>query len=102
MTMRVVTKFLLETKNLIDTPEKWIQDQASNGKGGYCIIGAMNQIQVDVETLTGPGRLSQRNKASDILRQVVGPSIIDFNDTKGRTHDEVMAAFDIAIERSKM
>lgn len=92
--MASTEELLVAAKNLIISPENWLQAEASNGKGGYCIIGALQAAGGDSSFITGL-------QAENCLRNVICQSIVDFNDAPGRTHKEVLDAFDTAIKQSK-
>lgn len=76
---------------LIDMPEKWTKNKeiACNPDGtySYCMMGALERTQ------------RNNRKAHRILCSVIdGASLTGWNDAVERTHTEVMAAFDRAIE----
>lgn len=91
--------FLINAKSLIDTPDKWLQgSNACDMHGNYvpptsatackfCSLGALAHF------LTSSTLVASID-AHTAVRNVVG-SIVLYNDFS--THDEVMAAWDIAI-----
>jgi hypothetical protein len=103
--MRTAVEILVEARRLIRTPKKWTQGAYCRGRDGrsvstnadgiarYCAVGAIYVAR---------GKLKASNKshgkAEGALRHVTQEvSIITFNDQAGRTHKEVMKAFDKAI-----
>lgn len=96
-------EILIGARKLIEKPENWTQGAKSrdiNGKPsvfGYkasavcwCMLGAME--------MTGKS-LFANNKAQQVIELVINMnSIIRWNDSPDRTHAEVLAAFDRAIE----
>lgn len=107
--MSRLTNVLIAAKALIDTPEKWSQgslyrDATGNISGGYreenqpvscCSLGALIEATQDLDaTVFGAAVVLLR-------REMGGGHIGTYNDEIGRTHEEVMAAWDRAIESSK-
>jgi hypothetical protein len=63
--------------------------------GSVCAVGAVSIVEADFEPLQA---------AHHILDMVVSdqfPTIIRYNDTPGRTKQEVLAVFDKAIQQAK-
>lgn len=91
------TQLLQATRALIPTPDKWIQgrDILDDGNGrpiAFCIYGAM-------EIASGS---SSTHDACCYIKQAIHTEFIgDWNDAEGRTHAEVLAALDRAIELSR-
>lgn len=96
-----VAETLRRAKALIDAPEKWTKGEfARNAKGRpclpreaacFCTVGAL-------VVACGPGQTSAFEKLRAHFTRLVGGSIGTWNDAPERTHAEVMAAFDRAIE----
>lgn len=104
---RAASAILREARALIDKPEKWAQgaygrDQYGRKIGGstrravcFCAIGALNS--------SGGGRAAKDALARALPVGACVPygrseaSVIEWNDAPGRTHAEVMDAFDRAI-----
>lgn len=65
------------------------------GAACYCTLGALNMVETAADGL--------RAGATDLVIEVIGNDWIvsDWNDTPGRTKDEVLETFDRAIERTK-
>lgn len=101
--MNEVQQLLADAKALISAPERWTQGEFARDSHGhraywggelakcYCSIGAINAVTHENAVLT-------MNKPYMILGSQVGGSIVVWNDAPERTHAEVMAAFDKAIE----
>lgn len=87
---------LRAARALIEDPHCWIQGEADDGKGRYCMLGAINA--------SGP-RVQDQCKlmAVDIMRLTLQTTmgIVRWNDAPERTHAEVVDAFDRAIARAE-
>lgn len=85
---------LIAARKLIEKPENWCQRQFQNHLGARCamgaICGAIADDYYENEEIAA--------KAAAILGDVVDTAVISFNDAPGRTHEEVLRAFDKAIE----
>jgi hypothetical protein len=84
---------LKKARELIADPTRWAQgDYERPGPCGtrFCMLGA-------VYGYTDVGK-----EAANLLARAVGPGdrteVVTFNDTAGRKHEEVLAAFDKAIK----
>lgn len=98
-----VKEILIAAKAKIDTPEKWAKNAAAYDEHGYpcdryegravswCSLGAIDAV---IDPCERHGTWWVR----EALRDIVGLSIAEWNDHPDRTHAEVMAAFDRAIE----
>lgn len=86
---------LREARELIDTPEKWIQG-LFHGLGRYCVLGAVYEgaRRAGAERLTHPA-VDALGYA--IFGRPVDYSISAWNDALERTHADVLAAIDTAI-----
>lgn len=90
-----VSEQLIAAKAMIDKPEKWVQGvygRIDGATGKYCrlcswaaLIEAGNRTAISEQTFIAANKLGN-------------VSLIGFNDTDGRTHAEVMIAFDNAIK----
>lgn len=91
------SEVLKQAKSLIDTPDKWTQENFALSENDipvdydspeacrFCAIGAVWRCDV------------QGSGAERTLRNAIhGYSIVEFNDNSA--HDQVMAAFDLAIK----
>jgi hypothetical protein len=85
------TDILVRARKLIDHPRHWGQGMSEKRPGTYCaheaIIAAADGVPFDAV-----------RAFSNSLDE---PNIVRWNDDKKRTHAEVLAAFDRAIEASK-
>lgn len=103
--MTQVVKLLQDARNLISKPENWTQADFAkkvDGSGTYshsddavcwCSLGALTKVSPPVED-------SQTKKhAKLLLRKTMNKPITIFNDS--HTHEEVLAAWDKAIEAAK-
>src|SRR5476649_2905513 len=99
--MKARTEVLQKAKELIDTPEKWGQGIDDLCDGKICAALAI-------------GRVARRDttkdfgwafRVGDVIKffgqQVQASSVAEWNDVPGRTHAEVMSAFDLAIKNSE-
>jgi hypothetical protein len=101
-------EILTKAKELISSPEHWCQEAYSRDINGvscdrkspdvnsFCIIGAIFKA-------TDEGVIyDEEIKVWNALNNIVGDyAISTWNDKEGRTHDEVMALLDKAIENAK-
>jgi hypothetical protein len=86
--MSAAVETLKAARAVIDIPERWTQG-VMRVEDARCASGAL--IAVGAELISG--------EAYGFLRRATGARrICHWNDEKGRTHAEVMAAFDRAIE----
>jgi len=97
-----VSGILKETKCLLSSPNAWIKNSAAQDKNGkptypfsadavcWCISGALDKAAA-FET-------SGYQKARDILESLINQPIPMWNDTRGRTHKEVLELLDQAIK----
>jgi hypothetical protein len=93
---------LRAARALIDAPEKWTQDAYRRDAEGnkckpaaavcWCAEGAILAASDDSVLMMN------RWRAEDLLTAAAPGAIAIFNDAPGRTHAEVLAAFDRAIE----
>ncbi len=93
---------LIAAKALIDTPEKWGQEDYEPRPGCFCLAGAIAKVKsLEPEPRTaevGPewdALCYALDELNDGLSPWPGP--IHFNDAPGTTHADVMALFDRAI-----
>lgn len=90
----VTTKEVLtQARALIANEKDWCQGTAENMSGQRCAIGAIR-----VATTGSAGVQNQDTvRAREWLREVIGQSISGYNDS--RSHECVISAFDLAIEK---
>ncbi len=93
---------LIKARELIATPDRWTKGAAWRSASGLatgsdpdirscCALGAIWLVgRMDIRINTKEAQIT--------LLKVVGRKISDWNDAPWRTHDEVLAAFDQAIE----
>lgn len=100
-----IAEILAAAKAKIDTPEKWTKGVGARDAGGtavdpqeswavcFCSLGAVGVATDDITSYEA---------CIGYLRRAIGDNpIIDWNDAPYRTHAEVMAAFDRAIQLAK-
>lgn len=103
------SEILIKAKELIANPVYWTQGDYSkevNGVTCFCSLGAIGQVLFkDLDSgVTWYGEVTG-TQAADLLKAVVGCEIrtgetfAPYNDS--HTHDEVMEAFDKAIDLAK-
>lgn len=100
------SEVLIKAKELINTPDKWIKDQfeqVNNGSTCFCSLGALAQAaKPESEEHAQYTQMWDQNPAHMFLNLAVGRDVnfsetfATYNDT--HTHDDVMMAFDKAIE----
>lgn len=95
-----VREDLIAAKALIDTPDKWGQEEYEPRPGCYCIFGAIAKAK----GVKAAPRLELGHEAY-ALRMAL-PSeflggVVDYNDDLATTHADIMALFDRAIEAAK-
>lgn len=97
---------LTEARALIARPDRWVQGgSAMNLRGAFC--SALSPAAVcwsadGVVLRAAKGDIDDTYVARRCLKQAVDTdSLIDWNDAEGRTHAEVLAAFDAAIRLAK-
>lgn len=94
--MRSAAEVLRAAKEIIGTPDKWGQGQGENLRvpaGRLCVAQAVWCVRAPLDT---------QQAALYFFRQAVGIrgriGTVDYNDTPGRTHAEIMESMDKAIE----
>lgn len=97
-TASTVRDVLIEARKLIEKPEQWAHNPGMSGwKNRHCIITAIDTI---VGMSPSTKQLYELEAgACGAIRAVIGEGvrIVAWNDAPGRTHAEVLAAFDKAI-----
>lgn len=101
--MRSTAEILTAARGLICTPDRWVQgDGATDSLGNSVSMrhpSATCRCTLFAILTVGSG--AEAGLAIDTLRQVIDlpedVSLPEWNDTPGRTHADVMAAFDAAI-----
>ena len=92
----LLVSYIKEAREFLAT-HNWIQNHTSDGVGGYCAYGAictsLRNIQDDHH--------ATENKVLDALERCLPlgtTGIIAYNDTYGRTKEQILEIFDCAIE----
>lgn len=118
--MKTATQILTEARDLI-AQGRWYQgdftdfDTFGTPNQCFCALGAIAYVSEDdfVQQATADEdgiamhfelaffHDSLPSVASKLLRDAMGDTVPDWNDAPGRTSDEVVAAFNRAIELSK-
>ena len=94
------TAILVEARELL-VKGGWCQHAAFSGTGARCAIGAILSVSPKLLALEGHNA-NIGFRARDFLSKAVGNQVVGvWNDVQGRTLEEVLAAFDKAIELSK-
>ena len=101
--MDTVQQILIAARALIATPEKWTQGESARTSYGlpcgfyadcadqFCMSGALERVC--------SGDRHRASVAGNYLRDAISASsFVNWNDAPERTHADVMAAFDRAIE----
>lgn len=93
---------LIKAKALIATPDRWCKKHARNFNGQRCALGAI--WEADGENWKTSSKAPETEEASNIMVRVVHGdetiSVANFNDDPKTTHQDIMAAFDLAIEEA--
>lgn len=110
--MKTVVDFLKATRNLIERPEAWTQDVYARARDGrplashvgwavcWCLTGAISHVAT---TMSG-GTDYLRRHATRLLNCVLDRetnephSLASWNDEPTRTHAEILALIDKAID----
>lgn len=91
-------KLFMQTKELIKTPDLWVQHTLQEGQK-FCMEGALVKIIKTVSSNNYEQRMAFCI-CIDLLCDLLTwpyPELYKWNDRPERTHAEVMAAFDLAI-----
>lgn len=92
---------LRRARALIDRPEKWCKRELMDGRGAMCIFGAINAAaRGHAWKWSGnyPNYLDDTHRALASAIGYKNPGLAPhWNNAPGRTHEEVMEAFDRAI-----
>jgi hypothetical protein len=83
---------LVQTRALIDSPDRWIKGDMKDDEGRFCLVGAINEVDA-----LGVGGV----EAKRTLAKVCGMPPGDFNEDKRTTHDDIMRVLDQAIEKTR-
>lgn len=97
--MKTDKQLLIEGRALISDPAKWTQHFFAKNTYGFCV----DENSEDAVCFCSWGALSHVQghfvdddaSAFSILKQAMGDTVANFNDT--HTHEEVLAAWDKAI-----
>lgn len=77
----------------------WCQKRSKNEADERCLLGALGSSwnwKEGMDEAATNEALILYEAAKDRVREVVGPNLISWNDTPGRTKDEVVAALEEA------
>ena len=106
---------LIAARALIDTPAKWTQganERDSEGStvvrmtshpvASRCASGAIQSsaIEGNLNSLECTILLDHFQRTIEIRTGAMYSSVMNWNDDRGRTHGEVMQAFDLAIDEA--
>ena len=104
--MQTVTKALTDARKLISKPENWTKKTLARDNAGknclllskdavcYCSVGALHKSAVNDRIIAN---------AMQILRGFTPNNrpVVHYNDHTTTTHEDILAMFDLAIEKSK-
>lgn len=106
--MKKPSEILIGARELLASPAQWVKGYYAFNKSRdmrevgdddatcFCMIGALAK---SAGSFTGVGGYEQSDHPEiDYLAKVVGEHVPNYNDHPERTHDEVIAAFDKAIQ----
>lgn len=89
-------KLFLEARDLIKE-HGWVRLKAGSFEEGFCLVGAVVRAAKPGNTVEGVGA-----EAYDLLRRLTDHEHPhEWNDTKGRTEDEVLDLLETAVEATK-
>lgn len=92
--MPTTIEILEEAKHLLNTCG-WRQHEYGNCDIGFCLYGAVDQA-------TGRQDITHLTQVERVLEQTVykyfDSSVITFNDTEGRTKQDIITLIDLAIQ----
>lgn len=92
---------LRDARKLIEKPERWTQYHYAVNRVGRTVLTsapeAYARCAAGALIAAAPSHPNLRGEAADLLEEACHQSITTFNDAHGRTHLEVLAAFDRAI-----
>lgn len=93
----LLSEILAKARLLIENPANWSHDDARWGTGGVeCSVSAVGRVMWENR------REAPYGDPLWPLGEAIGDaSIVEWNDAPERTHAEVLAAFDRAIEIAK-
>ena len=109
-----VRSLLVAARGLIERPGRWIQGAFACTHGGFgcrpedlratgwCAIGALYAVSDDTWKTGEATQVLESTIPEDELDSEdssMKKSLAEFNDTEGRTHDEILALFERAIEK---
>jgi len=117
--MNKTVEILQSARKTLSVPDHWIQRAYARdvyndivsvcAAGAYCLclVGAIERASIDITD--GDNTVGEMRAAEAVVASCIGgkfsgvsaPAIIRWNDTPGRTHAEVLAVLDAAIERAK-
>lgn len=96
--MPTTIEILEEAKHLLNTCG-WRQYEYGNCDIGFCLFGAVDQVtgRQDITDL-----ITDLTEAERVLEQTVNKyfdsTVITFNDTEGRTKQDIITLIDLAIQ----
>lgn len=113
-----VANILMSAKLLILDPKAWTQGATARLPDGeivdatnaravcFCSLGAIAHVtDLRLNADNAPETVKRHGDAANALWRAISPlgelSIIGFNDSPDRTHADVLAAFDLAIEAER-
>lgn len=92
---------LRDARKLIEK-HGWIQGDWGGYEDGFCALGALNRADNEFANKHGGGLLVGWWRACWLLSQTVGNApVMQWNDTPGRTKEEVIDAFKKAQKLAK-
>ena len=89
-----VRDVLIAARKLIEKPEDWFHHGYEEWNGRHCLVTA---ARLAAEKPNGLTDWDKCWAAKVALQAVIMDDLIDWNDHPGRTHAEVLRAFDKAI-----
>lgn len=103
--MKRTSEILADARKLIEVPDSWQQNAFFDGEYRqpgcrYCALGAIHAARGD-RSIAEPSWNTESSVLADVIDATSWSEISEWNDQKGRTHAEVLAAFDKAIEAAK-
>lgn len=97
--MSELKKFLIKTKELIDTPDKWMKGaylgRNSDGNECRCLKGALIAVEVPNILIYDSYLNKIKQSIADYTKSDM--EIVTFNDLETTTHQDIMNVLDHAI-----
>ena len=83
-------------RDLLAKPENWMQGEYTNSDNTcFCLLGALSHVYDEDSVALSEG---DYHRDLDTLRNLTGGNIVLWNDAEERTHKDILALLDKALE----